>query len=139
MSEETASVPVSTDTEPTTEPAVEPTAEPMVVEAPFPALVGIDLGNEEIVLACCQAQDSYPTVVRNDTSDTGTKTLVSFKNLERLFGESAVGHVRIPLHFAFLVCSVVCLVLRFCLCGSSMFTSFVPGRVLTRFLLVHGL
>lgn len=86
MSEETASVLPTTETTATE-------ATEAVVEAPFPALVGIDLGNEEIVLACVQAHEAYPTIVRNDTSDTGTKNLMSFKNLERLYGESAVGHV----------------------------------------------
>jgi molecular chaperone DnaK (HSP70) len=92
MSQEEQSLPTTTE-ETQQQPTTPETAAP--VEPPFPSLVGIDLGNEEIVLACCQYSDNYPTIVRNDTSDTGTKNLVSFKNLERLFGEGAVGHVSV--------------------------------------------
>src|SRR5687768_6476755 len=81
----------ATPTEPTTT-TTQPTEEE--VKAPFPVLVGIDLGNEDIVLAACNEESGYPTIVRNDTSDTTTKNLLTVKGVERLYGESAVGHVR---------------------------------------------
>eukprot|EP01127_Copromyxa_protea_P007288 TRINITY_DN171_c5_g1_i1.p1 TRINITY_DN171_c5_g1~~TRINITY_DN171_c5_g1_i1.p1 ORF type:complete len:733 (-),score=236.06 TRINITY_DN171_c5_g1_i1:23-2221(-) len=78
------------------EPQVEsPSTETMETEAAFPAFVAVDFGNNEIVLAICNSHDNFPTIVRNDTSETGTKNLVSFKNAERLFGEGAVGHTQI--------------------------------------------
>eukprot|EP01126_Amoeba_proteus_P061354 TRINITY_DN822_c0_g2_i2.p1 TRINITY_DN822_c0_g2~~TRINITY_DN822_c0_g2_i2.p1 ORF type:complete len:587 (-),score=143.37 TRINITY_DN822_c0_g2_i2:716-2476(-) len=92
------------DTTDTTEPAsVQPSVNPestaaqnMEVEqeqepAPFPSLGGIDLGNDTFVLALCTDLDSYPTIVRNDTSDHSSKNLIAFKNFERLVGDSAEG------------------------------------------------
>lgn len=92
MSEEATTVP-PTETVSTEAVQESTTPVPVVEEPPFPVLVGIDLGNEDIVLAACQAHEAFPAIVRNDTSDTSTKTLLSFKNVERLFGESAAGHV----------------------------------------------